>query len=155
MEESGGGSRQDVIRVSHRRWRHIYVRHPLPPTSTMFPAPSTVHTPGFAHYSIAWSPFHANRLALASAANFGLIGNGRVHLISLTPQNPPQPSAPGGSLPGLQIDKFFPTQDGLYDVSWSEIHENQLVTASGDGSLRLWDVTFNVRSSVPCSFCDW
>ncbi|KAG5647864.1 hypothetical protein DXG03_007788 [Asterophora parasitica] len=34
-------------------------------------------------------------------------------------------------------------QDGLYDVAWSEIHENQLVTASGDGSLRLWDVMLN------------
>ena len=38
----------------------------------------------------------------------------------------------------------YETQDGLYDVAWSEIHENQLVTASGDGSIRLWDVTLNV-----------
>lgn len=38
----------------------------------------------------------------------------------------------------------YETQDGLYDVAWSEIHENQLVTASGDGSIRLWDVMLNV-----------
>ena len=38
----------------------------------------------------------------------------------------------------------YDTQDGLYDVAWSEIHENQLVTASGDGSIRLWDVMLNV-----------
>ena len=43
----------------------------------------------------------------------------------------------------------YDTQDGLYDVAWSEIHENQLVTASGDGSLRLWDVMLNV--SLPPS----
>lgn len=38
----------------------------------------------------------------------------------------------------------YNTQDGLYDIAWSEIHENQLVTASGDGSLKLWDITLKV-----------
>lgn len=38
----------------------------------------------------------------------------------------------------------YDTQDGLYDVAWSEVHENQLVTASGDGSIRLWDIMLNV-----------
>ncbi|KNZ75133.1 Peroxisomal targeting signal 2 receptor [Termitomyces sp. J132] len=37
----------------------------------------------------------------------------------------------------------YETQDGLYDLAWSEIHENQLVTASGDGSIKLWDVMLN------------
>jgi peroxin-7 len=40
----------------------------------------------------------------------------------------------------------YETQDGLYDLAWSEIHENQLVTASGDGSLKLWDVALNVST---------
>ena len=46
----------------------------------------------------------------------------------------------------------YETQDGLYDVAWSEIHENQLVTASGDGSIKLWDIMINVRprSSQDC-----
>ena len=30
--------------------------------------------------------------------------------------------------------------DGLFDVTWSEEHENQVVTCSGDGSLQLWDL---------------
>lgn len=38
----------------------------------------------------------------------------------------------------------FDTQDGLYDVAWSEVHENQLATASGDGSVKLWDIALNV-----------
>ncbi|KAK4691079.1 peroxin-7, partial [Phenoliferia sp. Uapishka_3] len=33
--------------------------------------------------------------------------------------------------------------DGLYDLAWSEVHENQLVTASGDGSVKLWDIVLN------------
>lgn len=94
-----------------------------------------IQTPGFAHYAVAWSPFHTNRIALASSANFGLVGNGRLHLVSASP-------GPSG-LPSLAVEKYYETQDGLYDVAWSEIHENQLVTASGDGSIRLWDVMIN------------
>ena len=40
----------------------------------------------------------------------------------------------------------YDTQDALYDVAWSEIHENQLVTASGDGSIKLWDTMINVSA---------
>ena len=38
----------------------------------------------------------------------------------------------------------FDTQDGLFDLSWSEIHENLLVVASGDGSVKLFDVMVKV-----------
>lgn len=34
----------------------------------------------------------------------------------------------------------FDTQDALYDLSWSETHENQLVVAAGDGSIKLFDI---------------
>ena len=30
--------------------------------------------------------------------------------------------------------------DGLYDVAWSEEHENQLLCVSGDGTAHLWDL---------------
>ena len=38
----------------------------------------------------------------------------------------------------------FDTQDGLFDLAWSEIHENQIVTAVGDGSIRLFDTQVKV-----------
>lgn len=48
----------------------------------------------------------------------------------------------------------YDTQDGLYDVAWSESHENQLVTASGDGSIKLWDVMLNVSTHrTSCYLC--
>lgn len=111
----------------------------------MNPPPSTLYTPGFAHYGLAWSPFHTSRIALASSANYGLVGNGRLHLVSLSPGP--------GPLSALTLEKQYATQDGLYDVAWSEVHENQLVTASGDGSLRLWDVTLNVRRCLLFQRC--
>lgn len=40
-------------------------------------------TPSFAHHSLAFSPFFEDRLAVASGANFGLVGNGRVHIVTL------------------------------------------------------------------------
>lgn len=97
--------------------------------------PGVLHTPGFAHYNLAWSPFHTNRIAVASSANYGLVGNGRLHLASVI-------SGPG-PLSSIVLDKFYETQDGLYDIAWSEVHENQLVTASGDGSIKLWDIMLN------------
>jgi peroxin-7 len=129
-------------------------------------APSTVlHTPGFAHSNVAWSPLHTTRIAIASSANYGIIGNGRLNIASTL-------SSPSGTA-GIKLDKlsvqldfFFPihlavklmprlasyeTQDGLYDLAWSEVHENQLVTVSGDGSIKLWDVALNVstHTSLP------
>ena len=44
----------------------------------------------------------------------------------------------------------YESQDGLYDVAWSEVHENQLATASGDGSIRLWDIMLKVRNCYRC-----
>jgi peroxin-7 len=50
------------------------------------PPTSRLRTPGFAHHSLKFSPFYDHRLAVASGANFGLIGNGRVHLLQMGPQ---------------------------------------------------------------------
>lgn len=65
-------------------------------------------TEPWAGYSVAWSPFYQERLAVASSANFGLVGNGRLHLMSN--RGPPLPSAPS-QLPQqaspLQLDAQY------------------------------------------------
>lgn len=43
-------------------------------------------TEGFQGYSVKYSPFFDNRIAVAAAANFGLVGNGRLYVLELTPQ---------------------------------------------------------------------
>lgn len=121
-------------------------------------APAVLHSPGFAHYNLAWSPFHTTRIAVASSANYGIVGNGRLHLASafLNPSGVPDIKLDKlyvrvlHPFPSVKLNKVrvasYETQDGLYDLAWSEVHENQLVTASGDGSLKLWDVMLNVST---------
>ncbi|KAJ5925950.1 hypothetical protein N7454_007460 [Penicillium verhagenii] len=87
-------------------------------------------TQGFNGTAVKYSPFFDSRLAVASSANYGLVGNGRLWILELTAD-------------GIQPMKWFPTQDALYDLAWSEIHENQVIAASGDGSIKLFDCTTN------------
>jgi hypothetical protein len=42
-------------------------------------------TQGFNGYGIKYSPFFDSRIAVASSANFGLVGNGRLYILGLTP----------------------------------------------------------------------
>ncbi|KAI8052491.1 WD40-repeat-containing domain protein [Syncephalis plumigaleata] len=89
-------------------------------------------TQGYNGYSVKFSPFFEDRIACASAANFGLVGNGRLWVLRS-----------GTGPQGMDVEKLYDTQDGLYDLAWSEQHENQLVTGSGDGSIKLWDITLS------------
>lgn len=41
-------------------------------------------TTGYSGYSVKYSPFVNDSLAVATAANFGLVGNGRLYILGLT-----------------------------------------------------------------------
>lgn len=84
-------------------------------------------TPGFNPYAVKYSPYYDSRLAVACSANYGIVGNGRLFVLGLGPA-------------GIQVEKAFDTNDALYDLAWSEINENQLVAACGDGSIKLFDL---------------
>ncbi|KAL7415622.1 WD40-repeat-containing domain protein [Mrakia frigida] len=90
-----------------------------------------LNTPGYSGFNLAFSPFIEHRLALASSANFGLVGNGRVYVLQDRRGH------------GLAVEKSFDTRDGVFDVAWSETNQNQLASAGGDGSVKLWDVTLS------------
>lgn len=70
--------------------------------------PLSLRTPPFAHYGVAWSPFHPQVFALASAANYGLIGNGRVHVarVSSGPQPLDPRTGPRSSELGIHLDNM-------------------------------------------------
>ena len=42
-------------------------------------------TAGFNGYAVQYSPWSDSRIAVGAAANFGLVGNGRVYILGLTP----------------------------------------------------------------------
>ncbi|KAI0966867.1 WD repeat domain-containing protein [Xylaria arbuscula] len=94
-------------------------------------------TPGFNPYAVKYSPYYDSRIAVASAANYGIVGNGRLFCLGLGPQ-------------GVQVEKTFDTNDAQYDLAWSEINENQLLAACGDGSIKLYDV--NVKDFPVMNF---
>jgi peroxin-7 len=84
-------------------------------------------TPRFNPYAVKYSPYYDNKVAVASAANFGIAGNGKLFVLNLTDQGV------------VALEKAFDTNDAQYDVAWSEINERQLIVACGDGSVKLFD----------------
>lgn len=82
----------------------------------------------FNGYSVKFSPFYESRLAVATAQNFGILGNGRIHVLDLSP-----------SAPTLSQFVSYDTADGVYDLSWSESHDSLLVAAIADGSVKIYD----------------
>jgi peroxin-7 len=56
----------------------------LPRQQTTFIVTMEFRTEGYNGYAIKYSPFVNDRLAVATAANFGLVGNGRLYILGLT-----------------------------------------------------------------------
>ena len=84
-------------------------------------------TPGYNPYAVKYSPYYDSRLAVATASNYGIVGNGRLFCLGL-------------SAAGVQCERSYETNDAQYDLAWSEINENQLIIACGDGSIKLFDL---------------
>lgn len=58
-------------------------------------------TSGFNPYAVKYSPYYDSRIAVASAANYGIVGNGRLFCLGLGPQ-------------GIQIEKTYATCSYTY-----------------------------------------
>ena len=103
----------------------------------------------FTGYACEWSPFEENKLAIATAQHFGVVGNGKQHIIQVDTRKVIQTTKIlSSTYPTQQIPQplpcrqlaIFNTRDGIYDCCWSEINENHVISACGDGKIRLWDV---------------
>lgn len=101
---------------------------------------------GFAGYAVASSPFLPGRWAVATAANFGIVGNGRLHVVQSAPR------ADGSS--GLQPVCAFDTNSGVYDCAWGEQSETQLLGACADGTVKLWDLAAATGGRPVMAFCE-
>ncbi|XP_078617449.1 peroxisomal targeting signal 2 receptor-like [Branchiostoma floridae x Branchiostoma japonicum] len=77
-------------------------------------------------YAVEFSPYYPQLLACATCQYYGIAGSGSLFLLESLPQ-------------GVRPVQKFDWNDGLFDVTWSENNEHVLVTASGDGSIQIWD----------------
>jgi len=82
--------------------------------------------------AVAFSPFEERQLAVGSAQHFGIVGNGCQSIFVQEPR-------------GLVEVRQLPTQDSVLDCCWSECNGNQLISACGDGSVKLWDLSLQVN----------
>lgn len=107
-------------------------------------------TQGYNPYAVKYSPYYDSRIAVAASSNFGIVGNGRVFALALTAQGV-QVEKTYATFQNVGFDVYiltwlchrFDTNDALYDLAWSEINENQMIVACGDGSLKLFDLGVN------------
>lgn len=88
-------------------------------------------------YNVKYSPFRTDVLACATSENYGIAGRGRLYILSLE------------NLSSIKILSTTEFSDGLFDVTWSEVNPQLLVTSCGDGSIQLWDY---VTSPEPVAF---
>lgn len=92
-------------------------------------------TQNYAGSSVQYSPFLDNRLAVGASANFGLVGNGKLFILDLTPQGT------------VHEARSLDTQDAITSTAWSEINQNQIAVGGGDGIVRLFDLS--TRQALP------
>jgi len=85
--------------------------------------------PNLSGTSVQYSPFLDNRLVLGTAANFGIVGNGKVFSLDIMNDGK------------LVVQSSFDTQDSVLGVAFSEVHESHVCVACGDGSVQLFDTT--------------
>nr|XP_022918396.1 peroxisomal targeting signal 2 receptor [Onthophagus taurus] len=91
---------------------------------------STFLTPNRHGYSVRFSPFNPDQLVVATSQYYGLTGGGTLFLLERNQ----------GNL--VEVGTYL-WPDGLFDVTWSEIDPQTVVTACGDCSLQIWNLFAN------------
>ena len=98
--------------------------------------------------------FNADLVAVGSAQYYGVVGNGKIDILRVCS------GAAGQEF--VSVSEHF-VNDGIYDVAWSEEHQNILAGACADGSVKVVDLN---QSGMPpvvsikchqaeCNGVDW
>lgn len=75
-------------------------------------------TQGYNPYAVKYSPYYDSRIAVASSANFGIVGNGRVFCLGLT--------ARGVEVEATQVPSHLQCQHSIRFLTWLTLHDEQL-----------------------------
>ena len=84
----------------------------------------------FQGYSCKFSPFSNNIIASCFNQYYGVIGNGKLSLLSFTNKD-------------INLIKEYKTNSGIFDITFSESHKNYILSCQGDGTIKLWDFLNN------------
>ena len=84
----------------------------------------------FQGYSCKFSPFSNNIIASCFNQYYGVIGNGKLSLLSFTNKD-------------INLIKEYKTNEAIFDISFSEIYKNYIISCQGDGTIKLWDFLNN------------
>lgn len=87
----------------------------------------------FNGFSVKFSPFNESRIAVGTSQNFGIVGNGRLHILQLTP-------TPNAGQAITEISSYD-TADGVYDCCWAESHDSLVIAGIADASVKLYDLS--------------
>lgn len=94
----------------------------------------------FEFYNCKFSPFEKGLIACSLSQYYGIIGNGRICIYNFDLNSR-----------SIKEIRRFNTNDGCFDVAWSEANENVLASAQGDGSLKVWDINNqHPLGNLPC-----
>ena len=85
-------------------------------------------TQGFNGYAVKYSPFFDSRIAVAASANFGLVGNGRLYILGLTPK-------------GIVAEKWYATRSSSRSTSNLKTYFSKLGSI-----LKIPSMTFHGRN---------
>ncbi|CDW80429.1 wd40 repeat-containing protein [Stylonychia lemnae] len=102
-----------------------------------------VHRGKICNYSVRFSPFESNKLALAQAQYFGIVGAGAINETDTV------------------TVREWQTPEAVYDVCFNEGNQNQILSVGDDGNVRLWDLINNspIRNfkehTQQVFGCDW
>ncbi|RNF20433.1 putative peroxisomal targeting signal type 2 receptor [Trypanosoma conorhini] len=93
--------------------------------------PSFNFHPGFAGHGMRCNPWNPTQYILTAAEHFGVAGSGKVYILNTAPGVPP----------GSPVSLFgcWGTSDGAFDACFSEVDQNVVAVACGDG-LKLYNV---------------
>jgi peroxin-7 len=83
----------------------------------------------FEFYSCKFSPFEPNLIAATCSQYYGMIGNGRLCVYNFD-----------HSKQMITEIARLPTNNGCFDCAWSEVNQNIITTAQGDGTVKFWDI---------------
>ena len=84
----------------------------------------------FQGYSCKFSPFLDNIIGCCFNQYYGIIGNGKLSIFSFTESE-------------ILLKKEYKTNEAIFDISFSEIYKNYIISCQGDGTIKLWDFSNN------------